>query len=327
MYGEKDILPSFSAMHTIGFYLSDGFQLLDFAGPAAAFENAQAQLGFPAYRLVTLSARGGAVKNTLGLPCETEPLGVTPIDTLMVIGGLPGSRLTRPALAKLVEVSASCHRVTSVCVGAFVLAAAQLLNGRRATTHWRFAAQLQKEFPKVHVEADRIFCRDEHVWTSAGITAGIDLSLALIEQDHGLSTAQSVSQELVVHHRRLGGQSQFAPVFEASPTNARIAASLRYARDHIRSTFTVEQMADAAGFSLRQFSRAFRIETGLTPARAVERIRVDLARGQIEGGTENIETIAQATGFGDAERMRRAFLRVFGHPPQALRRAARHSAG
>ena len=310
-------------MHTVGFHLSDGFQLLDFAGPAAAFENAQAQLGFAAYRIVAVSERGGAVRNSLGMVCETEPLGVTAVDTLVVIGGVPGPPPAASALAGLVKASASCQRIASVCIGAFALAAAHLLDGRRATTHWRFAPQLQKEYPKIRVEADRIFCHDAHIWTSAGITAGIDLALALIEQDHGFAVAQGVAQELIVHHRRLGGQSQFAASVDSVPTNARIAAALRYARDHIRGQFTVEQMANAAGLSLRQFSRAFRTETGTTPARAVERIRADLARGQIEAGTESIESIAEAVGFGDAERMRRAFLRVFGHPPQSVRRAAR----
>jgi len=297
-------------LHTIGFYLADGFQLLDLAGPAAAFENAQAQLGFSAYRMVTLSERGGAVRNSLGMVCDTEPLGAIAVDTLMVIGGVPGPPPAASVIAGLVRASATCQRVASVCIGAFVLAAAHLLDGRRATTHWRFATRLQKEYPKVRVEADRIFCRDAHIWTSAGITAGIDLSLALIEQDHGFVIAQSVAQELVLYHRRFGGQSQFAQSVDSAPTDDRIAAALSYARDHISNRFTVEQMAEAAGFSLRQFSRAFRIETGTTPARAVERIRVDLARGHIEAGTESVENIAEMVGFGDAERMRRAFLRV-----------------
>lgn len=323
LYGEKDIVPSFSAMHTVGFYLSDRFQLLDFAGPAAAFENATGKPGSSAYRVVALSARGGTVRNSLGMACDTETLGAVAVDTLLVIGGAPESLPTASALAAITKTAASCQRVGSVCVGAFTLAAARLLDNRRATTHWRYAARLQKEYPQVQVEAERIFCRDGHVWTSAGITAGIDLALALIEQDHGFAVARSVAQELVVYPRRLGGQSQFAASVEAAPTNERIAAALRYARGHISKPFTMEQMAAAAGLSLRQFNRAFRLETGTTPARAVERIRADLARGRIEAGPESIERIAVAVGFGDAERMRRTFLRVFGHPPQSVRRFGR----
>ena len=310
-------------MHTIGFHLSEGFQLLDFAGPAAAFENAQEKLGFRAYRVVALSGRGGAVRNSLGMACDTRPLGKHSVDTLMVIGGTPDSLPAAPAMAKLAKTADRCQRVASVCIGAFTLAAAHLLDGKRATTHWRYAARLQQEYPKVRVEADRIFCRDGQVWTSAGITAGIDLALALIEQDHGFEVAQNVAQELVVHHRRVGGQSQFAAAVECASTNERIAVALRYARDHIGTRFTVEQMAKIAGLSLRQFSRAFRLETGTTAARAVERIRADLARGHLEAGTESIETVAEAVGFGGTERMRRAFLRVYGHPPQSVRRAAR----
>ena len=310
-------------MHTIGFYLSNGFQLLDLAGPAAAFENVQVQPGASGYRVVTLSERGGVIRNSLGMACDTRPLGTISVDTLMVIGGAPGPPPTASALAGLVKATASCQRIASVCIGAFTLAAARLLDGRRATTHWRFANRLQKEYPQVRVEADRIFCRDAHVWTSAGITAGIDLALALIEQDHGFRIARGVAQELVVSHRRLGGQSQFAALVDAAPTNDRIAAAVSYARSHISRHLTVEQMASAAGLSLRQFSRAFRVETGTTPARAVERIRADLARGRIEAGTESVERIAEAVGFGDTERMRRAFLRVFGHPPQSVRRTAR----
>jgi transcriptional regulator GlxA family with amidase domain len=197
------------------------------------------------------------------------------------------------------------------------------LDGRRATTHWRYAARLQREYPSIRVEADRIFCRDGNVWTSAGITAGIDLALALIEEDHGFAIAKGVAQHLVVYHRRHGGQSQFAASVDLAPKNDRIVAALGYARDHVAEALTVERLAEAAGMSLRQFSRAFRAQTGTTPARVVERLRADLARGRIETTTEPVERIAEAVGFGDAENMRRAFIRVYGQPPQSIRRAIR----
>ena len=303
--------------------MSDQFQLLDLAGPCAAFQIAQRQLGVATYRMLNISARGGIVRNSLGMLCDTEPLANHPLNTVMVMGGTMGTPPEPPELSNFLIAAATCQRIASVCTGAFVLAAAGLLDGRRATTHWRFAAQLQRDYPRVRVEADRIFCRDAHFWTSAGITAGIDLSLALIEQDHGLALAQQVARDLVVSHRRLGGQSQFASSVDSVATNNRLAAALGYARDHLSRQFTVEQMAEAAGLSLRQFSRAFRLETGTTPARVVERMRADVARGHIEAGTESIEQIARVVGFGDAERMRRAFIRVFGQPPQAVRRTAR----
>jgi transcriptional regulator GlxA family with amidase domain len=161
------------------------------------------------------------------------------------------------------------------------------------------------------------------VWTSAGITAGIDLALALVEEDHGFAVAKGVAQHLVVYHRRHGGQSQFAASVDLAPKNDRIAAALGYARDHIAEVITVERLAKAVGMSLRQFSRAFRAQTGTTPARVVERLRADLARGRIETTAEPVERIAEAVGFGAAENMRRAFIRIYGRPPQSVRRAIR----
>ena len=215
---------------------------------------------------------------------------------------------------------ARCERLH----GRITLAGAGLLDGRRATTHWRYAARLQREYPSIRVEADRIFCRDGNIWTSAGITAGIDLALALIEEDHGFAIAKAVAQHLVVYHRRHGGQSQFAASVELAPKNKRISAVLGYARDHIAEELTLERLAEAVGMSRRQFSRAFRAQTGTTPARVVERLRADVARGRLETTAEPVERIAEAVGFGDAENMRRAFIRVYGQPPQSIRRAIRN---
>jgi transcriptional regulator GlxA family with amidase domain len=245
------------------------------------------------------------------------------IDTLVVIGGRIDPLLSACALSRIVDASNRCRRVASVCTGAFTLAAAGLLDGRRATTHWRFAARLQQDYPSIRVEADRIYCRDGNVWTSAGITAGIDLALALIEEDHGFAIAKGVAQHLVVYHRRHGGQSQFAASVDLAPKNNRISAAVGYARDHITEALTLERLADAVGMSRRQFSRAFRAQTGTTPARVVERLRADLARGRIETTPEPVERIAEAVGFGDAENMRRAFIRIYGQPPQSIRRAIR----
>jgi len=310
-------------MNSIGFYVSPGFQLLDLAGPAGAFEAANDQLKTPAYRLHVLAADEGAVTNSLGIATAAASLDDAGLDTLIVIGGRIDPLLSAGTLSRIVEASSRCRRVTSVCTGAFTLAAAGLLDGRRATTHWRYAARLQREYPSIRVEADRIFCRDGNVWTSAGITAGIDLALALIEEDHGFAIAKGVAQHLVVYHRRHGGQSQFAASIDLAPSNDRIAAAVGYARDHIAEVLTVERLAEAVGMSLRQFSRAFRAQTGTTPARVVERLRADLARGRIATTADPVERIAEAVGFGAADNMRRAFIRIYGQPPQSIRRAIR----
>jgi transcriptional regulator GlxA family with amidase domain len=310
-------------MHTIGFYVSPGFQMLDLAGPAGAFEAANDQLENPVYRVHILAADKGAVTSSLGIATAAASLDDAVLDTLVVVGGPIDPPLSAGTLSRVADASRQCRRVASVCTGAFTLAAAGLLDERRATTHWRYAARLQRDYPAIRVEADRIFCRDGNVWTSAGITAGIDLALALIEEDLGFAIAKGVAQHLVVYHRRYGGQSQFAASVDLAPENDRIAAAIGHARDHIAEALTVERLAEAVGMSLRQFSRAFRAQTGTTPARVVERLRADLARGRIETTAEPVERIADAVGFGDAENMRRAFIRIYGQPPQSIRRAIR----
>ena len=297
--------------------------MLDLAGPAGAFEAANDQLENPVYRVHILAADKGAVTSSLGIATAAASLDDAVLDTLVVVGGPIDPPLSAGTLSRVADASRQCRRVASVCTGAFTLAAAGLLDERRATTHWRYASRLQRDYPAIRVEADRIFCRDGNVWTSAGITAGIDLALALIEEDHGFAVAKGVAQHLVVYHRRHGGQSQFAASVDLAPKNDRIAAAVGYARDHIADVLTVERMAEAVGMSLRQFSRTFRAQTGTTPARLVERLRVDLARGRIETTPEPVERIAETVGFGDAENMRRAFIRIYGQPPQSIRRATR----
>ena len=224
------------------------------------------------------------------------------------------------------RAAVTARRVASVCTGAFILAAAGLLDGRAATTHWRHAAALQRHYPRVRVDGDRIFIRDGAVWTSAGITAGIDLALALIEADLGRDTARAAAGQLVVYHRRPGGQSQFSELLALDPPSDRIRQALGFARAHLHEPLPVERLASAACLSPRQFGRAFLAETGQTPAKAIERLRAEAARLRLESSQEPIELIARDVGFADPERMRRSFLRVFGQPPQALRRVARVAA-
>jgi transcriptional regulator GlxA family with amidase domain len=203
------------------------------------------------------------------------------------------------------------------------MAQAGLLEGRRATTHWAYARQLQERFPSIKVEADRIYVIDGAIWTSAGMTAGIDLALAMVEKDHGAELARAVAQKLVMYHRRAGGQSQHSALLELAPKSDRIQTVLTFAREHLAQTLSVEQLAQEARLSPRQFSRAFRAETGQSPAKAIENLRLEAARQLLERGRLTLDQIAVETGFLDPRRMREAFLRAFGQPPQVIRRNAR----
>jgi len=309
----------------IGFLIFPDFQLLDAAGPIAAFEIA-GRYGSGAYALSVIAAEPGAIVSTAGASLNAVAMQTCgPLDTLVVAGG-DGSRAAAvdPALIGFIQAQAQIvRRVASICSGAYLLAEAGLLDGRRATTHWSRSAHFAGRYPKVRLEPDRIYVRDGPVWSSAGITAGIDLSLALIADDLGEDIARSTAQQLVVYRRRPGGQSQFSALLEMERPEGRFGPLLAWARERLGQTLAVEQLAGQAGMSPRNFARRFAEETGFTPARAVERLRVEAARERVEAGLEPIEQIAALTGFGDAERMRRAFLRAFGQPPQALRRTAR----
>lgn len=314
-------------LRSIGLVLYPDFQILDACGPITSFEIAGRMAG-DAYRVNLLSATGGLVRSSAGVELATlAPEQAGRIDTLIVVGG-NGSRDAMRDLAVLAflrDQASSVPRLCSVCSGAFLLAGAGALDGRRATTHWRRAALLARLFPKVIVEPDRIHIRDGHVWTSAGISAGIDLSLALIAEDLGEDLARRVAQEMVVYYRRPGGQSQFSALAELGGDSTQFAPLLDWIRAHLDQRLTVETLAEQAAMSPRNFSRAFTREMGMTPARAVERLRLDVARERVENSPDPIEHIAAHLGFHDPERMRRAFLRAFGQPPQAMRRIARTS--
>ncbi|GAA0583846.1 GlxA family transcriptional regulator [Craurococcus roseus] len=303
-----------------------GFQLLDAAGPVAAFEIAE-RLRPGSYDLALLAPSGGRVASSSGLALAARPLRRRrPIDTVVVSGGdiVRSMPAAREVVAWLRRVKA--RRVASVCSGAYLLAEAGLLDGRRATTHWASTDDFGRRYPKIRLEAERIFVRDGDVWTSAGISAGIDLALALIEDDLGPQIARRTAQQLVVHQRRPGGQSQFSALVELCGRTGRFTGLIEWMRARLAEPLTVERLADRAAMSPRNFARAFAAETGTTPAKAVERLRLETARTAVESGHAPLERIAETAGFGDAGRMRRAFLRGFGQPPQALRRAARISA-
>jgi transcriptional regulator GlxA family with amidase domain len=290
----------------------------------SAFECANKEMGKRVYDVHLLSETGGFIRSSIGVSMTTEPFDGTNFDTLIV------GRGTEPSTPGLIEfvrqALGRCRRVAATCTGAFILAEAGLLDGRRATTHWDGARDLQARFPKVKVEEDRIFIIDGPVWTSAGMTAGIDLVLAMIEQDLGADVVRAVARQLVVYHRRAGGQSQFSALLELEPKSDRIQSALAYAKRNLDKPLTVGQLAAAAHLSPRQFSRAFRAETGQSPAKAVENLRVEAARLMMEQSRHPIDVIARQSGFADRDRMRRAFLRTFGQPPQVIRRNARAEA-
>jgi transcriptional regulator GlxA family with amidase domain len=280
-----------------------------------------------AYSFRFVSETGGAVSTSLGMRLETERFSNKPGDTLIIGGGTTSREQPSPAVIKFVRASVHTHRrIAAICTGAFVLAEAGLLDGRRATTHWFYARELQKRFPNARIDEDRIFINDGPIWTSAGMSAGIDLALALVEDDMGAEVTKSVARKLVLYHRRGGGQSQFSTLLELSPKSDRIQTALAFARENLHTPLTVPQLAEAAHLSPRQFSRAFHAETGQSPAKAIEKLRVEAARSLMEQSRHPIEIVARQTGFSDRDQMRRAFLRAFGQPPQVLRRNARNEA-
>jgi transcriptional regulator GlxA family with amidase domain len=309
-------------MQRVGFIVLPGFQMMSVAS-LSVFELANAEIGEPVYDVHLLSEHGGLICSSIGVSIATEPFDDTNFDTVMVGGSSVAGSVTPGVIKFLRQALEQCRRVASTCIGAFVLAEAGLLDGRRATTHWHRARELQARFPKVKVEEDRIFIIDGLVWTSAGMTAGVDLALAMIERDLGADVARAVARKLVVYHRRAGGQSQFSALLELEPKSDRIQSALTYAKKNLHMALSVEQLAEAAHLSPRQFSRAFHAETGQSPAKAVENLRVEAARLMMEQSRHPIDVIARQTGFADRDRMRHAFLRAFGQPPQVIRRNVR----
>jgi transcriptional regulator GlxA family with amidase domain len=311
-------------MHRIGFVVFPNFNLMGFAA-VTVFETANLALDEPAYEVTLLSEKGGLVPASAGFNVETQPFGDAVFDTVMFGSGI-ATDFTSPGLMDFVRRSLKLsRRIAAPCTGAFVLAEAGVLDGRRATTHWRFAPELQRRFPKVAVEEDQIFIVDGSIWTSAGMTATIDLALAMVESDYGEEVSRTVARKLVVYHRRAGGQSQFSTLLELGPKSDRIQKAIDYASANLSKSLSVEDLAEVARLSPRQFSRAFRAETGQPPAKAVEHLRVEAARLMLEQGRHSMDVIASEVGFVDRDRMRRAFLRTLGQPPQAIRHVGRAS--
>ncbi|MGH7040662.1 MAG: GlxA family transcriptional regulator [Acetobacteraceae bacterium] len=302
-------------------------QLLDVAGPLQVFATANdlaARAGNATPYAARLVAEGGAVviaSAGLGLVAAPLPPLDVPLDTLLVAGG-PGVRAAAddPTLAGWVrDRAARARRVASVCTGAFLLGAAGLLDGRRAATHWTVCADLARRFPAARVEPDPIFVQDGKVWSSAGVTAGIDLALALVEQDLGRTMALAVARHLVVFLKRPGGQAQFSTTLALQAADDRFAALHAWISLHLAGNLSLPVLAAQAGMSERSFSRHYVEVTGLTPARAVDRLRVEAARRLLSEQRVAVKRIAAHCGFGSEETMRRSFLRLLAATPQDYR--------
>lgn len=304
-----------------------GVQLLDVAGPMQVFASANEHLArrgssaLPyAIRVVAKAERG--IHASAGLGLTTAPLCTEgAVDTLLVAGG-PGVHTAAddPALLDWLRIRATkARRLASVCTGAFLLAAAGELEGRRATTHWAFCAELAQRFPAITVEPDPIFVRDGHVWTSAGVTAGIDLALALVEEDLGRTLALEIARHLVVFLKRPGGQAQFSAALSLQTADDRFAALHAWIGENLAQDLSLPVLAQQAGMSERSFSRHYLTATGTTPARAVERLRIDAARRLVSESRLPIKRVAQRCGFGTEETLRRSFLRHLNVSPQEYR--------
>lgn len=323
----------------IVFVVFDGFQLLDLAGPADAFATADLLLGGTGYRVEVAGPRAGPVTAQGGITTVAgaalarlgrtdDPAG--PIDTLVVVGGLSARRMVDDVVlpAEIARLAAGARRVASVCSGALLLAAAGLLDGRRATTHWLEADRLAERFPRVRVDADPIYLKDGNVWTSAGVTAGIDLAVALIAEDHGHELAREVARGLVVYLHRPGGQSQFSTALAVrTPSRDPLRDLMLYIDAHPAENLTVPALARRAGMSERHFSRVFTEQSGLSPGRYVERSRAEAARRLLEATDHTLPTIARAVGLGVPETLYRVFRRLWRVSPGDYRRRFRDGSG
>jgi transcriptional regulator GlxA family with amidase domain len=313
-------------MLRIGYIVVPGFQVMVFGG-LTVFELANRLTTEPYYEIRLISESGGPVQSSLGYSVMTDSFAEGGFDTVIIGGVITGAY---PASAALIEylrgAVKNTRRVASMCTGAFFLAQAGVLDDRHATTHWAHARELQTTYPKVKVEEDRIFIVDGPVWTSAGMTAGTDLAVSMVERDLGAKVARIIAKRMVMFHRRAGGQLQHSTLLDLDAKTDRIQTALVYAKSNLHTALTVDRLAEAANLSVRQFSRAFREETGQSPAKAVENLRLEAARLMVEQGRLPIDVVARETGFADPDRMRRAFLRAFGEPPQAIRRNARGQA-
>ncbi|QSQ17109.1 GlxA family transcriptional regulator [Myxococcus landrumensis] len=324
-------LPVSGGLRTVLFVAFPDMGLLDLTGPQTVFWAASKALeerGTPGYLRHTVSLEGGLVRTAEGVALQTERLSAfasVPVDTL-VVPGSPGiehvlARL-KPLTAWLRRKAPKVRRTASVCSGTFLLAQAGLLHDKRAATHWAMCDLLRERFPSIQVDRDALFVRDGSVWTSAGVSAGIDLSLALVEADHGHDVAMSVARELVVFLKRPGGQSQFSELLKSQTKNGAPFDELHlWISDNLGSDdLTVELLAERARMSPRNFARVYKQRTGRTPAKAVEVLRLEAARRMLEDSKRNVDQVARLCGFGSEERMRVTFQRHLSVSPRDYRK-------
>lgn len=308
--------------HCVSFLIYPGVASLDVSGPAQAL----AVAGKGRYEVTLLSSQGGLIESDcLGVSFATTPAANGPnvIDTLFLPGGLEAPlAASKPELAAEVRrLAARAKRLACVCTGAFLAAEAGLLTGRRVATHWRYCDKFAERFPDVTLERDPIWVQDDWIWSSAGVTAGIDLTMALVERDFGIRVALEVARELVVFLKRPGGQSQFSNVLsgQMASANGPLETLFAWIADNLGADLRAETLADKAGMSLRTFCRTFSAKTGKTPAKAVELFRIQAARDAVLQGDTPLGVIAARCGFGDEQRMRRAFVRQFNATPADMR--------
>ncbi|MFD5157320.1 GlxA family transcriptional regulator [Streptomyces hawaiiensis] len=313
------------AQRTVLAVLFDGVQSLDVTGPVEVFAGAGV-LAPDAYRIRTASLDGAPVRTTSGLTLvPDESLATAPDPDILLVPGGTGSLRPDPRLVAWVrERGPRAARLVSVCTGAAVLAEAGLLDGRRATTHWAYCDRLARDHPAVEIDPDPVYVRDGHIATSAGVTAGIDLALALVEEDLGRDAALTIARHLVVFLRRPGSQAQFSAQLAAQTAQREPLRDVqRWITDHPDADLCVDTLAVRARLSPRHFARVFRAETGMTPGRYVDRVRLEHARRLLEDTTDGIEEIARTSGYGTPEAMRRAFVKTLGTPPAEYRRRFR----
>lgn len=329
------MISSMPAPRTILFVVYDGAQLIEFAGPADVFTAANHAAGEPAYQVVTASPRGRAVTmhggHTLHADRALEEIaaGAEAIDTMIVIGGagIFDTAVSLEVVPHLPALARRSRRVASVCAGSLLLAAAGLLDGYRATTHWNQADAMARRYPRVDVDPDAIYVHDRNRWTSAGVTAGIDLALALVETDRGTEQAQQIARWFVMPARRPAGQPQVGAQLRAQPARTpAIRAVQLWLSDHLDEDLTVATLARRAGMSERNFARAFRAETGTTPAAFVEDLRIEAAERLLESTDLTVAAIARLIGYRHAETLHRVVLRRLRMTPESYRRHARADA-